>query len=119
MEREIRAGLDAWNRHDPDGCFAMCAEDCLLQVNNSRTRGREVMREIARGYFDIYPDFQMVFSSVWVDGNTVVEEWRSTGTHVRTGRRFELSGMGLDQFGEDGRVYRSAVYFDPATLAAR
>jgi ketosteroid isomerase-like protein len=119
MEREIRAGLDAWNRHDPDGCIAMRAEDCLLQVNNRRVQGRGLLREIAQGYFDTYPDFQMTFTSVWVDGDTVLQEWRSTGTHVQTGRRFELCGFGLDQFNEDGRVRRSAVYFDPAGLAAR
>lgn len=117
MEREIRASLDAWNRHDPDGCVAMCAEDCELRVNNRSVRGREVMREIARGYFDTFPDFAMEFVSVWIDSDTVLEEWRSSGTHVRTGKTFELNGLGLDQFGADGQVHRSAVYFDPTALA--
>jgi hypothetical protein len=62
------------------------------------------------------PDFRLEFTSIWSDGDTVIEEWRSSGTHAETGRKVETMGLGLDQFGEDRLVHRSAVFFDPATL---
>ena len=118
MEREIRENLAAWNRHDADGTVTMCAEDCVLQTNNQRVRGRDVMRSIAQGQFDVFPDFRLEFTSVWIDGNTVLEEWHSWGTNAQSGERTEMMGFGLDQFGEDGKVHRSAIYFDSAALTA-
>lgn len=35
-----------------------------------------------------------------------------------TSQSSEARGFGVDQFGEDGRVYSSAVYFGPAALTA-
>jgi ketosteroid isomerase-like protein len=116
IERQILENLEAWNRHDAAGTVAMCTEDCVLQVNNQRVQGRDVMRAIAQGYFDTFPDFRLEFTSIWIDGRTAIEEWRSSGTHAETGGQIEIMGLGLDQFGEDGQVHRSAVYFDPATL---
>jgi ketosteroid isomerase-like protein len=118
MEREIQANLEAWNRHDAAGTVAMCADDCVLQMNSQRVQGRDVMQSIAQGYFDAFPDFRLEFTSMWIDGNTVLEEWRSSGTNAQTGQQTVVMGFGLDQFGEDGKVHRSAVYFDTAALAA-
>jgi hypothetical protein len=76
------------------------------------------MQAVAQGYFDAFPDFRLEFTSVWVDGDTALEEWRSSGTNADTGQRTEVMGFGVDQFGEDGKVHRSAVYFDTAALTA-
>jgi hypothetical protein len=116
IEREIRENLEAWNRHDAAGTVAMCANDCVLQLNDQRVAGRDAMQAIAQGYFDAFPDFRLEFTSVWIDGGTALEEWRSSGTNAQTGLRSEVVGLGLDQFGEDGKVHRSAVYFDSAAL---
>ena len=116
MEREIQANLEAWNRRDAAGTVAMCADDCVLQINNTQVQGRDVMQSIAQSYFDLFPDFHMEFTAIWVDGHTVLEEWRSSGTNAQTGERTEVMGFGLDQFGEGGKVHRSAVYFDSAAL---
>ena len=118
MEREIRENLAAWNRHDAPGTVSMCADDCVLQINAQRVHGPDAMQQIAQGYFDAFPDFRLEFTSVWIDGDTVLEEWRSSGTNAQTGQRTEVMGLGLDQFGADGKVHRSAVYFDSAALAA-
>lgn len=118
IEREIRENLAAWNRHDAAGTVAMCADDCVLQVNNQRVEGREAMQAVAQAYFDAFADFRLEFTSVWIDGDTALEEWRSSGTNTETGRRTEVIGLGLDQFGQDGKVHRSAVYFDTAALSA-
>ena len=118
MEREIRENLAAWNRHDAAGTVAMCAGDCVLQVNGQRVEGPEAMQAIAQGYFDAFPNIRLEFTALWVDGDTVLEEWRSSGTNAQTGQRTEVMGLGLDQFGTDGKVHRSAVYFDSAALTA-
>jgi hypothetical protein len=76
------------------------------------------MQAVAQGYFDAFPDFRLEFTSVWIDGDTALEEWRSSGTNAETGQRTDVMGFGLDQFGEDGKVHRSAVYFDTAALTA-
>jgi ketosteroid isomerase-like protein len=116
IEREIRENLAAWNRHDAAGTVAMCAEDCVLQINDQRLEGREAMQALAQAYFDAFADFRLEFTSVWIDGGTALEEWRSSGTNAETGQRTEVMGLGLDQFGEDGKVHRSAVFFDTAAL---
>jgi ketosteroid isomerase-like protein len=118
IEREICANLAAWNRHDAAGTVAMCAYDCVLQINGQSVGDREAMQAVAQGYFDAFPDFRLEFTSVWIDGDTALEEWRSSGTNADTGQRTEVMGLGLDQFGEDGKVHRSAVYFDTAALTA-
>lgn len=58
-----------------------------------------------------------------MDGNTVFQEWRSSGTHdgelmgiPATGRRAEGIGAAVDEFGPDGLVRRSALYWDAAKL---
>jgi ketosteroid isomerase-like protein len=117
MEREIRENLAAWNRHDAAATVAMCADDCVLQINGQPVQGREAMQAVAQGYFDTFPDLHMEFTSVWIDGETALEEWQAVGTNAQSGERTEIMGLGLDQFGEDGKVHRSAVYFDSAALA--
>jgi ketosteroid isomerase-like protein len=116
MEREIQENLAAWNRHDAAATVAMCADDCVLHVNGQPVQGRDAMQAVAQGYFDTFPDLRMEFTSVWIDGRTALEEWQVVGTNAQTGERTEVMGLGLDQFGEDGKVHRSAVYFDSAAL---
>jgi uncharacterized protein (TIGR02246 family) len=118
IEREIRENLAAWNRHDAAGTVAMCAEDCVLQINGQPIEGRKAMQAVAEGYFDAFVDFRLEYTSVWIEGDTALEEWRSSGTNAETGQRTELMGFGLDQFGKDGKVHRSAVYFDTVALTA-
>jgi SnoaL-like polyketide cyclase len=66
---------------------------------------------MAQDYLDAFPDLHIELISLYVDGSTVLQEWRTTGTHSgelmgipATGRRAETIGAGVDRFGEDGLV---------------
>jgi hypothetical protein len=78
---------------------------------------------MAQDYLDAFPDLHIELISLYVDGSTVLQEWRTTGTHSgelmgipATGRRAETIGAGVDRFGEDGLVDTklSSGYWRPA-----
>ncbi len=123
MEAKVRDTYDAWNLHDAAGVVEMCAPDCVLYDNAREIRGRDGIQTMAQDYLDAFPDLHIELISLYVDGNTVLQEWRTTGTHSgelmgipATGRRAETIGAGVDRFGEDGLVDRSAVYWDTTKL---
>src|SRR4051812_42881498 len=123
MEATVRETFDAWNRHDAAGTVARIADDCVAYDNANQMNGPTEMQAAAQTYFDAFSDLHLDVVSLWVDGDTVINEWRSSGTHdgalmgiPPTGRRIEGHGMGIDQFGDDGRVHHSCIYWDTAKL---
>ena len=86
-------------------------------------RGRDAMQAAAQAYFDAFPDLHLDVDRIYVDGNAVVQEWRSSGTHdgdlmgiPATGRHVEVRGVGIEEFGPDGLVHRSVLCWDTAKL---
>ncbi len=123
MEAKVRDNLEAWNRQDAAGTVEMIAPDCVYVDNNTEIRGRDAMQAAAQAYFDAFPDLHLELDRMYVDGDAVVQEWRSSGTHdgelmgiAATGRRTEVRGMGIDEFGADGLVHRSVLCWDTAKL---
>ena len=81
------------------------------------------MQAMAQDYLEAFPDLHIELISLYVDGNTALQEWRTTGTHrgelmgiPATGRRTETIGAGVDEFGDDGLINRSALYWDTTKL---
>jgi steroid delta-isomerase-like uncharacterized protein len=123
LEQKVRENYDAWNRHDAAGTVEIIAEDCVSYDNNTEMHGKDAMQAAAEAYFGAFPDLHLDIVSVFVDGNTVLTEWRSRGTHngdlmgiPATGRSTEARGISLDEFGEDGLVHHSCLYWDTAKL---
>jgi steroid delta-isomerase-like uncharacterized protein len=123
MEAKVRQNFAAWNRHDAAAVAELMAPDATLHDNARELRGREEIQAMAQGYFDAFPDLQLELISLYVDGRTVLQEWRTAGTHggelmgiPATGRRVETAGAGVDEFGDDGLVHRGALYWDTAKL---
>src|SRR3954454_340400 len=81
MEAAVREGYEAWNNHDAAGTVWLCAPDCDRRDNNREMHGIEEMKAAAQAYFDAFPDLHLDVVSLYVDGNTVIQEWRSSGTH--------------------------------------
>src|SRR3954454_3276454 len=123
MEAKVRAGYDAWNRHDAAGTVADIADDCVAYDNANQMNGPGEMQAAAQTYFDAFSDLRLDVVSLWIDGDAVVTEWRSSGTHdgellgiPATGRPTEGHGMGVDQFGDDGLIHHSCIYWDTAKV---
>jgi steroid delta-isomerase-like uncharacterized protein len=123
MEGAVRQGYEAWNHHAAAGTVAMCAPDCVFMDNFHEMHGIEEMKAGAEEYFEAFPDLRIELVSLYVDGNTVIQEWRSSGTHSgqlmgipATGRHTEAAGAGIDEFGDDGLVHRSRLYWDTAKV---
>ena len=123
MEAKVRSGFDAWNRHDAAGAMEDIAPDCVGYDNNREMNGRDAMQAAAQAYFDAISDLHLEVDAIYVDGNIAVTEWRSSGTHdgnlmgiPPTGRHTEAAGCGIDEFGDDGLIHRSKLYWDTTKL---
>lgn len=123
LEAKVRDSYKAWNRHDAAGCVAMLAPDCLLCDNGRPVSGREAIRARMQAYFDASPDLALQLLSLYVASDTVLTEWRAAGvcSQIPTGFSAggptnETTGTGVDEFGLDGQVHRSALYWETAKL---
>ncbi len=105
MKREeiaasAQKNLDAWNRQDAAGTVEMIASDCHYTDNNTEVRGRDEIRANTQAYFDAFPDLHLEIDRTYIDGDTIVQEWRSKGTHKgdlmgipATNRRTEVRAL--------------------------
>lgn len=123
IEASVHENLDAWNRQDAAGTVEMIAPDCLYIDNNTEVRGRDEIRANTEAYFDAFPDLHLEIDRTHIDGDTIVQEWRSSGTHKGdlmgippTNRRTEVRGVAINEFGSDGLVHRSVLCWDTAKL---
>jgi steroid delta-isomerase-like uncharacterized protein len=123
LEGKVRDNLEAWNRQDAAGTVEIVAPDCVYIDNNVEMRGREAMQAAAQAYFDAFPDLHLELDRLYVDGNTVIAEWRSSGTHEgelmgipATGARAEARGVLIDEFGDDGLLHRGVLCWDTVKL---
>jgi len=62
-------------------------------------------KELVRGYRTSFPDIKPTVLSVLAEGDTVVTQWRMTGTHQKalmgieaTGRRATVEGITISRF---------------------
>lgn len=130
MQREELAriaedNLAAWNRHDPDAIASFFAEDAVLydEALPEPVRGPGGVREVAAGYLRAFPDLKVESIERVIDGNTMVDCWRVSGTHegelmgvAPTHRRIMSEGCTITHFGEDGKVHDDHMFWNPAKL---
>jgi steroid delta-isomerase-like uncharacterized protein len=115
----------AFNRHDPDGVAAGYASDAVLhdQAAPEPVRGREGVREFVGTYLHAFPDMSWERVGVEIDGSTLVEQWRASGSHEGdlpglppTHRRMTVEGCSVMHFGADGLVHEEENYWDEAAM---
>lgn len=94
---------DAFKTMDEAGLRAAAAADVEFSMPGMTVTGIDAYIEMARVWWNAFPDLSMSVRSVTVDGDTVVEEGVFSGTHTGampspdgqmippTGRRVELA----------------------------
>jgi predicted ester cyclase len=89
MLREFRLFEDNDIQTDEDilrvaeGVCDLFTDDCILDDTTSPqiTRGRAALREYMIELLGGLPDFRVVPTEIWEDGNTAIMSLRLTGTH--------------------------------------
>ena len=116
-EDELRAVLDAFNRHDLDGILGHFSDDAVFESPRgpdpwgTRFVGREAVRAGLAKRFEGIPDVHYGDDSHFVsaDGARGASEWTLTGT-TTDGERIEVRGCDLWTF-EGGRIVRKDSYW--------
>jgi steroid delta-isomerase-like uncharacterized protein len=124
MEHADRA-LAAWNRGDALAVVANMAEDVIWRdvALGMPMQGRPALMHAVQAYMTAFPDLRLEVSSCTVDGQRLVQEWMSTGTHqgefmgmAPTGRWIENYGALVTTCDDDGLVIEGAVYWNPLAM---
>jgi len=67
------------NERNLEGLAELMAEDhAFVDSDGTVTKGKTVMKDVWAKFFDLYPDYRNVFTSVTVQGNVVVMVGYST-----------------------------------------
>jgi predicted ester cyclase len=100
--RQVHERLaSAFNSKDEEGVRNAVSDDIEFLLPGVRLVGKDAYIEMARMYWNAFPDFSVNVAAIHVDGDTVVEEGTFTATHTgllvgpdseipATGRRIDL-----------------------------
>lgn len=115
-----RAILDAADRRDTDAMAARYRDDLEVEwLPVGVFHGKETVREFWAQVFAAVPDSRLAVTSLIVEGNQAVAEWRWRGTFSgspyigihATGHAVDLRGCDVMRFA-DGLLSQESVYFD-------
>jgi steroid delta-isomerase-like uncharacterized protein len=124
-----RAGYDAFNRRDfsaLDKIFADTTEVINI-ATGERLIGIPGVASFMKGWIDGFSDARAVITSIRQAGDTVVCEFRGTGTHdgvfhtpmgdiPPTGKKVDVEFCDVMRLDRD-RIVQIKTYFDSATFA--
>jgi len=83
--------LQAWDRHDLEKLYSICHADIIYHdITLSPAKGLAGLKEFAEGWVEASPDFTIYVEQFVVQGNTVVNIGRISGTI--TGEYFGAPG---------------------------
>jgi steroid delta-isomerase-like uncharacterized protein len=120
----VRAGFDAFNAGDADGCLARVAEDLVLNLAElpAPQRGREVWRHGFELMKRAFPDLQAHIEDIFAAEDKVAVRLRFRGTHAgeflgiaATGRTVEYASHEFYRVA-DGLIAEEWICSDTATL---
>jgi steroid delta-isomerase-like uncharacterized protein len=118
-----------YNSGDIDAFLDVYAADAVLRAPEEEGRpfeGPAAIRGFWAEQFSAFPDSHITIDVLVEEGDTVAAEFTYTGTNAgpmamddgsplpATGKRIEMKGMQLIQFG-DGKIVRHAIYHDSMT----
>lgn len=118
---------DAFTNKDEAGLRAAATHDVEFLMPGMATTGIDAYIEMARVWWNAFPDMSMSVRSVSVDGDTAVEEGVFSGTHTgpmpspdgsmipATGRRVELAYADFFTV-RDGVVISDRLYMDRLSM---
>ena len=111
-----RKYAEAWCSHDPNSVAAFYAADGRIVINEGEpSEGRSAVAEMARGFFDGFPDLVVRMDGIRTSGTHCVFLWTLEGTNSGpdgTGNRVEVSGWKYWRLTADGLVAESQGHFD-------
>ena len=111
-----RRYTEAWCSHDPDAVASFYATDGQIVINDGEpSRGRSEVAEMARGFYEGFPDLVVRMDGIRTSGNYCIYLWTLEGTNSGpggTGKRVELSGWEYWRLSDDGLVADSKGHFD-------
>jgi predicted ester cyclase len=82
--------------------------------------GVEAVKQFAATERQAIPDLQNTIEDIVAEGDKVVTRFRGRGTHTGqteafgppTGNRYEVTGITIQRFGEDGKIVEDWTVFD-------
>lgn len=111
-----RKYTEAWCSRDPNAVAAFYAPDGRIVINDGDpSNGRAEVAEMAKGFFDGFPDLVVRMDSIRTSGTYCVYLWTLDGTNTGpdgTGNRVEISGWEYWRLNDDGLVAESRGHFD-------
>lgn len=114
---------EAWNSGDPNAVASFYAESGSLQVNNADPAvGRDAVAEVAKGFFDDFPDMRVEMRELEIGDELVRYHWRFTGTNTGpggTGAPVDVVGYEQWTMSEDGFIAQSLGFFDAEDYQAQ
>ena len=125
---EVRAVIDHLvdmiNTWDPASCAACYSADAIVQDPRypEPVRGREIVLDAYRYWFQAFPDVRMVATDHIVDGHKIALEWTFEGTHMGEylgvqGSARRVKALNVSHFWvHDGLITRDLSLFDASTL---
>jgi nuclear transport factor 2 (NTF2) superfamily protein len=106
----------AWCSQNPSRVAAFYSPHGSLTVNGGAPAvGREAITAEAQGFMSSFPDLQVIFDKLLIQGNRAEYHWTLIGTNARpggTGHKVRINGYEVWTIGEDGLIAESHGNFD-------
>lgn len=124
----VQKNFDALNSHDLGRWASFLSDDyCGEAPGTNGSLDRQTNRDYIQNFFTAFPDLHFELSRTIADGDRVSVNWEATGTNTGQlrspdGKTIQPTHKKAKTFGnttfefKDGKIYRTWVYFDTATL---
>lgn len=109
----LRWSNEVWNKRNEAFIDEMMAPSCRVQVEGADGElSRDAFKEYRRAFLQAVPDLCVEILSITTEGESSMQHWRATGTHLGhglgippSGRRVDFTGMSSYQF-DGGQIVR-------------
>ena len=120
----VRAGFQAFNAGDADGCMALAAPDLIINLAEmpEPQHGREVWRQGFEMMRQAFPDLQAHIEDIFAAQDRVAVRLRFRGTHSGEFLGFPATGRTIEYVSHefyriaDGLIAEEWICSDMATL---
>jgi steroid delta-isomerase-like uncharacterized protein len=127
QKQSVDAAQVAINRHDVKAHALLYAPDAVVsEFGLGEVTGRDAIAKGMTSAFIGFPDYKIGISKVFVDGETLVEEWVVTGTNTGpfngaepTGKTMGVRGATVLTFTPSGLIKTEHRYFDTPTIMSQ
>lgn len=108
----------AWCSGNPYAVAVFFSPGGSLKINDAAPSiGRPAIAEASRSFMTAFPDLQVLFDDVILDGPRVEFRWTLIGMNTGpggSGKKVRISGFESWKFGADGLIEESLGHFDEA-----